>query len=96
MAVKVLRGVRTDSVLEDGESWTRRVIRRLEYEMNRLQHISHPRIVETLGFAEVGRLPAVITQWCSNGSVKDYISTSFNADRYALVSQIYLMANEMY
>lgn len=87
MAIKVIRVVPSASRELSGMEWNDKILRRLADEMPRLQEVSHPRVLPIFGFASVEDHPAIVTEWCRNGEVMEYLnrSASYGADRKALV-----------
>ncbi|KIO23170.1 hypothetical protein M407DRAFT_244874 [Tulasnella calospora MUT 4182] len=48
----------------------------------------HPRVLELLGYAYIEGVPCLISPWCSNGNVMEYLSKYPNADRRRLINQV--------
>ena len=64
---------------------------RLERETRVWNQLDHPNVLPFLGISkdagEEGSAPALITPFCANGDVLDYLKQTPNADRLHLVSQ---------
>ena len=64
---------------------------RLKRETWVWNQLDHPNVLPFLGISkdagEEGSAPALITPFCANGDVLDYLKQTPNADRLHLVSQ---------
>ncbi|KAG8893605.1 hypothetical protein FRB99_001852 [Tulasnella sp. 403] len=84
VAIKVLRPVNINEKRHDTQ---RRLIRRMLREMRVWKCLDHRRILPLLGYAVLDTTPCLISLWCPNGTVLEYLERYPDADRYTLVLQ---------
>ncbi|KAG9038388.1 hypothetical protein FS837_001260, partial [Tulasnella sp. UAMH 9824] len=85
IAIKVLRVASTGNA-DDTE--TGRLRTRFDRELTIWMECQHPRVLELLGYAYIEGIPCLISPWCSNGNVMEYLSKNPNADRRRLIKQV--------
>lgn len=61
------------------------LLQRLTKELDIWMALEHPNIMPLLGFVLEGG-PCIISQWCKNGNIADYIIRHPEVDRIQLVS----------
>ncbi|KAG8895995.1 hypothetical protein FRC01_012083, partial [Tulasnella sp. 417] len=82
VAVKALRVVNMDGPDEI------RMMKRLAREIYVWAELDHPQVLELLGFAFDNRTPCLISPWCENGTLQEYLQKNPGANRRLLVRQI--------
>ncbi|KAG9012228.1 hypothetical protein FRB90_006774 [Tulasnella sp. 427] len=85
IAIKVLRVASTSNI---GDPETGRLRTRFDRELTIWTECQHPRVLELLGYAYIEGVPCLISPWCSNGNILEYISKSPDADRRMLITQV--------
>ncbi|KAG8899887.1 hypothetical protein FRC01_010336, partial [Tulasnella sp. 417] len=82
VAVKALRATNTNGPDEI------RMRKRLAREIYVWAALDHPHVLEFLGFAFENSTPCLISPWCENGTLPDYLQNNPDANRRLLVRQI--------
>ncbi|KAG9047172.1 hypothetical protein FS837_002864 [Tulasnella sp. UAMH 9824] len=85
-AAKKFRAVRI-SRDADADAVTNKLLKRLTKELDIWMALEHPHIMPLLGFVLEGG-PCIISPWCKNGNVADYIVRHPEVDRIQLVSEV--------
>ncbi|KAG8939628.1 hypothetical protein FRC04_006109 [Tulasnella sp. 424] len=85
IAIKVLRVASTGN-LDDPQSGRLRT--RFDRELTIWMECQHPRVLELLGYAYIEGIPCLISPWCSNGHILDYLAKNPNADHRRLITQV--------
>ncbi|KIO24651.1 hypothetical protein M407DRAFT_212322 [Tulasnella calospora MUT 4182] len=62
--------------------------KRLAREIHVWAALDHPNILEFIGFAFEDGLPCLISPWCGNGTLVEYLQNNIRPDRGLLVHQI--------
>lgn len=88
VAIKMLRAVYVREVDFDPERARLRVLKRLEREMRVWQRLRHRRIAPLLGYAFIDGIPCLISQWCKNGNVLEYLRRYPRANRQLLILEV--------
>ncbi|KAG8912344.1 hypothetical protein FRC01_005145, partial [Tulasnella sp. 417] len=83
IAIKILRVARTGNI-DDPESGRLRT--RFDRELTIWMECQHPRVLELLGYAYIEGIPCLISPWCSNGNIMEYLSKHPNADKRRLAN----------
>ncbi|KAG9046558.1 hypothetical protein FS837_004180, partial [Tulasnella sp. UAMH 9824] len=81
VAVKALRV----TYMEGGES---RIWKRLAREIYIWATLDHPNILNLLGFAFEDGKPCLISPWCENGTLQEYLQKFPDANRRRLVREV--------
>ncbi|KAG8962650.1 hypothetical protein FRC05_005169 [Tulasnella sp. 425] len=76
IAIKVLRVASTDNP-DDPQPGRLRV--RFDRELTIWMECQHPRVLELLGYAYIEGIPCLISPWCSNGNIMEYLAKNPNA-----------------
>lgn len=84
IAIKVLRVANTNN-LDNPQSGLLR--KRFDRELFIWMECQHPRVLELLGYAYIEGIPCLISPWCPNGNVTEYLIRKPNADRLRLIIQ---------
>ncbi|KIO24652.1 hypothetical protein M407DRAFT_76695, partial [Tulasnella calospora MUT 4182] len=82
VAVKALRATNTDGPDEI------RMRKRLAREIYVWAALDHPHVLELLGFAFEDGIPCLISPWCANGTLHEFLNKYPSADRRPLVRQV--------
>lgn len=85
IAIKVLRLASTGNS-DDPQSGRLRT--RFDRELTIWMECQHPRVLELLGYAYIEGIPCLISPWCSNGNILEYLSKNPNADHSRLINQV--------
>ncbi|KAG8938822.1 Negative regulator of mitotic exit [Tulasnella sp. 424] len=85
IAIKVLRVVSTGDP-DDPQSGRLRT--RFDRELTIWMECQHPRVLELLGYAYIEGVPCLVSPWCSNGNIMEYLAKNPNADHIRLIAQV--------
>ncbi|KAG8979221.1 hypothetical protein FRB90_008173, partial [Tulasnella sp. 427] len=85
IAIKVLRVANTNN-LDDPKSGLLR--KRFDRELFIWMECQHPRVLELLGYAYIEGIPCLISPWCSNGNITEYLTRNTEANRLKMITQV--------
>ncbi|KAG8938039.1 hypothetical protein FRC00_000780 [Tulasnella sp. 408] len=83
VAVKALRVTSTEAEADGSRIW-----KRLAREIYIWTALDHPNILEFLGFTFEDGKPCLISPWCENGTLQEYLQKFPGANRQRLVREI--------
>ncbi|KAG8897953.1 hypothetical protein FRB99_007772, partial [Tulasnella sp. 403] len=89
VAVKVLRMTHLGRTYgSDSEGIQERMQKRMLREMRLWSRLQHKRVTPLLGFVISGMGPGLISPWCAQGNVREYLRRNPSVNRHPLVVQV--------
>ncbi|KAG8938824.1 hypothetical protein FRC04_007422 [Tulasnella sp. 424] len=85
IAIKVLRVTSTGN---SGDPQSGRLRTRFDRELTIWMECQHPRVLELLGYAYIEGIPCLISPWCFNGNIMEYLAKNPNVDHRRLINQV--------